>query len=117
MRATSDGRIIVGGEDEEFVDAIRRDALIPAKSGTLQAKAAKLIGRDEYDCAWAASFGGSPDGLPAIGAARNMDDVTLAYGFGGNGVTFASLGAELIAARMRGQADAATRFFDPYRAL
>lgn len=118
-RATSDGRIIVGGEDEEFVDAIRRDALIPAKSGTLQAKAAKLIGRDdiEYDCAWAASFGGSPDGLPAIGAARNMDDVTLAYGFGGNGVTFASLGAELIAARMRGEADAAARFFDPYRAL
>ena len=50
----------------------------------------------EFDCAWAATFGSSPDGLPALGPARNMDKVYLAYGFGGNGVTFASLGAQII---------------------
>lgn len=29
MRTTDDGRVICGGEDEEFKDEARRDALIP----------------------------------------------------------------------------------------
>lgn len=116
-RATLDGRIIVGGEDEEFVDAERRDALIGAKSAALEAKAAILLGRDDiaFDCAWAADFGGSPDGLPAIGNARTMDNVYLAYGYGGNGVTFASLGAQLIEGLITGEPVPGARGFDPYR--
>ena len=118
-RATSDGRIIVGGEDEDFVDPERRDALIGAKRASLEIKAAALIGRDDivFDCAWAAAFGGSPDGLPAIGPARNMDNVYLAYGYGGNGVTFASLGARLIESIVRGKPMPSARGFDPYRSV
>ncbi|MEQ1490148.1 MAG: FAD-dependent oxidoreductase [Terricaulis sp.] len=116
-RATLDGRIIVGGEDEDFVDGERRDALIGAKSAALEAKAATLLGRDDiaFDCAWAANFGGSPDGLPAIGSARNMDKVYLAYGYGGNGVTFASLGAQIIEGLISGEPVPGARGFDPYR--
>lgn len=116
-RATADGRVIAGGEDEDFADAAQRDRLIGAKGGTIQAKLAAMIDVDdvEVDCAWSAAFGSSPDGLPAIGRAANHDGVWIASGFGGNGVTFAALGAELIAAEFAGKPDADAPCFDPYR--
>jgi glycine/D-amino acid oxidase-like deaminating enzyme len=116
-RATADGRVIAGGEDEDFDDARQRDALIEAKGGTIQAKLAAMIAVEDVtvDCVWSAAFGSSPDGLPAIGRARNHDGLWLASGFGGNGVSFAALGAELIAAELGGTADADAECFDPYR--
>ncbi|MBY0567986.1 MAG: FAD-binding oxidoreductase [Hyphomonadaceae bacterium] len=118
-RATSDGRVIVGGEDEDFVDADKRDGMIARKAASLETKAAAMLARTdiEFDCAWAATFGSSPDGLPAIGHARNMDKVYLAYGFGGNGVTFASLGAQIIEGILEGTPSAAAAGFDPYRVM
>lgn len=116
-RATADGRVIAGGEDEDFADAGRRDPLIGAKSGVLRAKLAALIGIDDIalDCVWGAAFGASPDGLPAIGRAVNHDRLWLASGFGGNGVSFAALGAELITAALDGSPDPDAECFDPYR--
>ena len=116
-RVTIDGRVIAGGEDEDFSNAMHRDRQIGTKSGTIAAKLAKMINvaKVEVDCAWSASFGSSPDGLPAIGRAANHERLWLASGFGGNGVTFAALGAELIAAELNGKADADAACFDPYR--
>lgn len=116
-RETADGRIIAGGEDEDFDDAHRRDALIGRKAGTIRAKLAAMLGREDVplDCAWAAAFGSSPDGLPAIGRAADRDALWLASGFGGNGVSFAALGAEIIAAQFDGVADPEGSLFDPYR--
>ena len=59
LRATRDGRVICGGEDEEFTDEERRDGLIAAKSATLAAKLARLFpGLDTTpEFAWAGSFG------------------------------------------------------------
>lgn len=116
-RQTADGRIIAGGEDEDFDDARRRDALIGTKAGTIRAKLAAMLGRDDVplDCAWAAAFGSSPDGLPALGRAANHEALWLASGFGGNGVSFAALGAEIIAADFDGTADPDAAMFDPYR--
>ena len=116
-RATVDGRVIAGGEDEDFANAMHRDDLIGTKSGTIAAKLAQMIdvAKVEVDCAWSASFGSSPDGLPAIGRAANHERLWLASGFGGNGVTFAALGAELIAAELDGRPDPDAVCFDPYR--
>ncbi|MBB4630848.1 NAD(P)/FAD-dependent oxidoreductase [Sphingosinicella soli] len=116
-RATHDGRVIAGGEDENFEDGARRDALIGEKRGKLQAKLSKMIGRDDIavDCAWGAAFGSSPDGLPGIGEAANHPGLWLASGFGGNGVSFAALAAELIAAEFSGTPDPDAVCFDPYR--
>lgn len=41
-RATSDGRIIIGGEDEDLDDPAARDRLIPAKRGMLEARGAVM---------------------------------------------------------------------------
>ncbi|MES2055276.1 MAG: FAD-dependent oxidoreductase, partial [Pseudomonadota bacterium] len=88
-RATADGRVIAGGEDEDFADARQRDALIGAKRGTIAAKLAAMIDIADLpvECAWAAAFGSSPDGLPAIGPVAGHDRLWLAAGFGGNGVS------------------------------
>ena len=44
----------------------------------------------------AATFGASLDGLPAIGASSLMPHVWLAAGYGGNGIAFVSLAAEML---------------------
>jgi glycine/D-amino acid oxidase-like deaminating enzyme len=69
----------------------------------------------QTDCVWSAAFGSSPDGLPAVGRTRNHDNLWLASGFGGNGVTFAALAAELIAADFNDKPDRDAACFDPYR--
>ena len=116
-RTTTDGRVIVGGGDEEFVDPVRRDAMIPDKRRALEAAASRLIGGEKIvaDCAWAATFGSSPDGHPAIGRAKGQQRLWIAQGFGGNGVTFASLGASLIEAELAGVPDPGGAGFSPYR--
>jgi glycine/D-amino acid oxidase-like deaminating enzyme len=116
-RTSADGRIIAGGEDEDFDDAHQRDALIGTKAGTIQAKLAAMIAEPDVavECAWAAAFGASPDGLPAIGQVDDDPRIWLASGFGGNGVTFAALGAEIIGAALAGVPDPDAGCFDPYR--
>lgn len=117
-RTDAEGRIIAGGEDEDFATPeVLRDRRIEEKAGTIAAKLAALL--DVPDIAverrWAATFGASPDGLPAIGRARNHDALWLASGFGGNGVSFAALGAELLLADFDGTPDPLAAGFDPYR--
>ncbi|MBN8806957.1 MAG: FAD-dependent oxidoreductase [Sphingomonas sp.] len=116
-RATADGRVIAGGEDEDVDDARRRDALIGAKAGTIAGKLAGLLGQDDIaiDCAWSAAFASSPDGLPGIGRATNHPHLWLAGAYGGNGVSFAALAAEIVAGALAGEPDPDGACFDPYR--
>lgn len=117
IRTDADGRVIAGGEDEGFIDARHRDAIIGTKASVIAAKVGALLGCGPLivDKAWAATFGSSPDGLPAIGRAANMERVWLAAGFGGNGIAFAALASEVIAAAIAGHADPDAACFDPYR--
>ncbi|MFD2262901.1 NAD(P)/FAD-dependent oxidoreductase [Lacibacterium aquatile] len=115
-RPTADGRIIGGGEDEDFADANRRDVLIGPKSETLRQKLSDLMRQPiQIDKAWAATFGSSPDGLPAIGRVQGYRNLWLAAGFGGNGVSFAALAADLIEMALSGREDPHATDFDPYR--
>ena len=117
-RTDADGRIISGGEDEDLATPeVLRDRRIEEKSGTIAAKLAALLAVDDIavERRWAATFGASPDGLPAIGRARNREHLWLASGFGGNGVSFAALAAELLLAEFDGAPDAQAAAFDPYR--
>src|SRR5829696_3766488 len=115
-RVDPEGRIIAGGGDEAFEDARQRDALIPEKTNAIAARLAALVGAPvEPRERWAAVFGKSPDGLPAIGRAANADRLWLAHGFGGNGITFAALAAELLTTELTGSPDPELACFDPYR--
>lgn len=115
-RSDAEGRILAGGGDDPTIDAGKRDRLIPAKAAEIVGGLRTLLGREVGVMqSWAAMFGTSPDGLPAIGRAAGSDRLFIASGFGGNGVSFAALAADLIAAELAGRSDPDWPCFDPYR--
>ena len=117
VRTDIEGRIIAGGEDIETADETRRDALIEPSAGRIAAKLEALLNgrRVMIDRAWGATFGFSPDGLPAIGPTSLMPDVCLAAGYGGNGIAFAALAAQMLERSFSGEPDPDLGCFDPYR--
>ena len=119
LRTTADGRIICGGEDAEFVDEQRRDALLPSKAQTLTHKLRKLLLGVDSRAAfrWTGCFGQSDTGLPSIGAIPGYPRCHAVLGFGGNGITFSMLAAQLLRAAIVGRrdADAALFAFDAAR--
>ncbi|EJZ16677.1 FAD-dependent oxidoreductase, partial [Rhizobium sp. Pop5] len=104
MRTTPDNRIVIGGEDDGTSDAETRDRKLPAKSVALQEKMKRLWPKADarVEHAWGGTFGETADGLPLIGPLREMPHVFAAYGYGGNGITFSYLAAQMIGAMISG---------------
>ena len=107
MRTTGQGRVVVGGEDESFSDDALRDKLIPKKIAAIARKAKRIFPNIDFtpDYAWTGSFGESPTGLPAIGPIPELPRCYAVLGFGGNGITFSMLAAQLISRHMQGIKD------------
>jgi glycine/D-amino acid oxidase-like deaminating enzyme len=55
--------------------------------------------------AWAGSFGDSRSGLPTIGPLRGKPNCFAVLGFGGNGITFAMIAAQVVRGYLRGPRD------------
>jgi glycine/D-amino acid oxidase-like deaminating enzyme len=104
-RATPDGRIIFGGEDEAFDEPDRREALGHAKTDALKARLHALIPQASLDLdrAWSGAFGQTADGLPLIGQVPGHPRLLAAYGYGGNGITFSFMASRLIGALVSGR--------------
>jgi len=98
-RTTAAGRIIIGGEDsDQIIDPEARDRLIPQKSRDLAQKLATLwpAANVEIEFRWSGTFDSTSDGLPLIGLVPGAKNIYAAYGYGGNGITFSFLAAQLI---------------------
>ncbi len=104
-RTTDDGRAVIGGEDEKFRSPVARDALIPRKTDRLLQRFRKLFPRIpiQAEYAWAGTFAETLDGLPYIGGLPELPHAWFALGYGGNGITFSMLAADLIAAAIDGR--------------
>ncbi|RWL50248.1 MAG: FAD-binding oxidoreductase [Mesorhizobium sp.] len=113
LRATSDGRVICGGEDEEFTDEERRDALIAQKTDRLEEKLGKIFPRLDTaaEFAWTGSFGATDTGLPIIGSVPGHPRVHAVMGYGGNGITFSQIASEIVSASIAGKEDADASLF------
>jgi glycine/D-amino acid oxidase-like deaminating enzyme len=107
LRVGPDDRIICGGEDEAFADEPSRDALLPRKTATLERKLRALLPAVDARAAfaWCGSFGGSARGTPTIGPVPGMPHCYAVLGYGGNGITFAALAAQLLRAHVEGAPD------------
>lgn len=105
-RTTAAGRIIIGGEDSsEIVEPDARDGLIAEKTSILKRKLEALWPAAEptVEFAWSGTFDTTSDGLPLIGPVPGARGIYAAYGYGGNGITFSYLAAQLIGGLIAGR--------------
>lgn len=98
MRTTSDQRILVGGKDDAFYNPSKRDASLPRKRKQLENAFSRLLPQIPFrtDFAWAGTFASTKDGLPYIGSIPERPHTFFALGFGGNGITFSIIAAQII---------------------
>ena len=99
MRTTKDRRVLVGGRDEKFQNPDRRDRLLARKTKDLTSDFAQLfphLAPLRVDYSWAGTFAETRDGLPYIGSVPEQPHAIFALGFGGNGITFSQVAAEII---------------------
>jgi len=107
VRTTADGRVLCGGEDEARSQDLDRDDVLERKVARLQRKLGKLFPaldtRAEFT--WAASFGETATGLPTIGEIPGHRNCWVAFGYGGNGITYSRIAAELLRSALTGETD------------
>jgi glycine/D-amino acid oxidase-like deaminating enzyme len=108
IRTTTERRVIIGGEDESIADDAERVALLPVKTRALQQKLRRLMPKLDptVEFAWTGAFGETTTGLPIIGEVPGMPNCWVALGYGGNGITYASIAADLITGALSGRPDA-----------
>ncbi|MDT6942376.1 FAD-dependent oxidoreductase [Brucella pseudogrignonensis] len=113
LRTDNQGRLIVGGEDENSASAYQSEEKLNTKEKTIQRKVSKLLGVDigTVEYRWAAAFGSTATGLPLIGPVPDMQNVYCVMGFGGNGITFSQIAAEMVSTAINGARDPDAELF------
>lgn len=113
IRTAGRNRIIVGGEDETFSDPVRRDKLLRKKTKILERKFRKLFPDTPFntEMSWCGTFSRTADSLPYIGLWPGKNHVYYALGYGGNGITFSMIAAQLICNQMKGIRDEREKVF------
>ncbi|MEP7043060.1 MAG: FAD-dependent oxidoreductase [Dokdonella sp.] len=114
VRRTGDGRLLVGGEDDKIDIPLRRDAAVMRKSAKLMKKVSALFPALPLQAAfaWAGTFAETADGLPFFGPhEQHGPRVHFAMAYGGNGITYSLIGAELLRERIAGRAHPCAELF------
>lgn len=104
LRTTADGRVIMGGEDRHKLSPRSREKHLIRATRKLLERFGRMFPDIplEVSCAWAGTFSDSPDGLPYIGACDERGGVFGAFGYGGNGITFSVIAADILFDLCRG---------------
>ncbi len=113
MRTTDDGRLLIGGGDEDFYDAEKRDELLNKKEKEILKTLKKIKPDYQFytDFVWAGTFGETKDGLPYIGTHDKFKNSYFVLGFGGNGITFSVTGMSMASLFMKGKKHKLSRYF------
>jgi glycine/D-amino acid oxidase-like deaminating enzyme len=88
------GRLIVGGRDEDFSGT--KDTVKKTKRLCEDLKRYFPVLSPEPEYSWSGTFAETKDGLPYIGDCPTFPGAYFALGFGGNGITFSAIAAEII---------------------
>ncbi|MEO7252500.1 MAG: FAD-dependent oxidoreductase [Arenimonas sp.] len=119
MRSTGDGRLIVGGEDDDVDVPAKRDRRVDKKAAILATKVQKMFPHlpIEPSFSWAGTFAETEDGLPFFGPhAQYGPRAQFAMAYGGNGISYSVIGAALIRARIEGRKHPLAELFSFARA-
>jgi glycine/D-amino acid oxidase-like deaminating enzyme len=105
MGLTKDNRILIGGRDERFSNSVTRELYLDRKATLLEKDFKKIYPQISFkrEFEWCGTFGKTKDALPYIGAYAKTPNTYYALGFGGNGITFSVIAAEIITALIKGQ--------------
>ena len=104
LRSTGDGRLLVGGEDDDIDIPARRDRRVEGKARRLAARVQRMFPEVPVKPAfsWAGTFAETCDGLPYFGNHRQYGSrVHFAMAYGGNGITYSMIGAQLLRSRLQ----------------
>jgi glycine/D-amino acid oxidase-like deaminating enzyme len=114
IRATTDGRLLIGGADEPFTDSRRRDELIDEKETELTDlfRTAMPDMSITTDFSWAGTFGATKDSMPYIGQHPEYENSFFVLGYGGNGITFSLIAMQMLSDFLAGRHN---RFSDYFR--
>ena len=104
LRTTADKRVMLGGEDEGWSARHENVRRIDRKTRRLNERFSALFPRVRLEpaYAWAGVFAATKDGLPYIGAVEEWPRAWFALGYGGNGITFSMVAADLAVDWWRG---------------
>lgn len=106
MRTTGDGRLLVGGDDDDIDIPARRDLRVDSKARGLSKKVQKLFPHLPLRPAfsWGGTFAETADGLPFFGEhPEHGPRVQFAMAYGGNGISYSMIGAGLLRANIEGR--------------
>jgi len=103
--SAEENRVIVGGRDESFINMKTMHAYVDKKSSLLEKDFSKLFPNCSIkkEFAWSGVFGKTKDSLPYIGEYFKKPRTFYALGFGGNGITFSVVAAEIITDELLGR--------------
>ena len=98
IRTTVEGRIVVGGLDEDKPETPQSNEIIQKRAENLLHQVRELF--PDYDIqidyAYAASFGESMDNIPFIGEHPTKKNQFYLLGYGGNGTVYSMLGSQIL---------------------
>lgn len=107
VRTAPDGSIVAGGEDDASANRHADTALLRRKAASIAQKVEALLPgtRLQLTHAWGGTFGESSTGLPIIDRLAGFPHCHVVAGFGGNGITYSMIAAQVTRARLRGGRD------------
>jgi glycine/D-amino acid oxidase-like deaminating enzyme len=113
-RWTADHRLMFGGGDRPHVTGRGRIRAFHDSVAALRRHFERLLpSLADIDCefAWEGLFATTPDGLPYIGVHEDYPRHLFALGYGGNGMTFGFLAAQILLDWYRGDRSSDQRLF------
>jgi glycine/D-amino acid oxidase-like deaminating enzyme len=113
FRVVSENRILIGGRDDPYHHPHMKPSVIEKKTTQLRNAFLKKLPRIPLkpDFSWAGAFAVTKDGLPYIGSIPERPNTYFALGFGGNGITFSVIAAEILRDMVMGKKNENAKLF------
>lgn len=114
FRVVNENRILIGGRDDPYHHPHIAPHIISKKTAQLVAAFRKKMPHIplKADFSWVGAFAVTRDGLPYIGCIPERPNTYFALGFGGNGITFSVIAAEIIHDMILGKKNENAAIFD-----
>lgn len=106
LRTTTDNRLIIGGEDVNFIPEINNDKIAEGKYKILEQRLKAMfpeIDDIEVEYKYRGCFASTPDNVGFVGPDPVKNSLWYCLGYGANGILFAILGGMMLSKLYKGE--------------